>query len=198
MTTVPLSKDVIRELREETGAGIVDIQKALSAADGDRTKAIDLLRKQGKKIAAKKAERTTREGIIGCYVHANGKIAALVALACETDFVARNDTFRELAHDLALHVAAMNPPYVTPDDVPEDVLEREREIAREQALAEGKPPAVVGKIIEGKIQKFFDDTCFLRQPFVKDDQLSVAEVIDGVTAKVGEKVEVRRILRLAL
>lgn len=193
-----ITKDLLKQLREETGAGIVDIKQALEAVAGDATKAQELLRKQGKKVAAKKADRITREGVIGSYIHANGKIAALVALACETDFVARNESFQALAHDLALHVAATNPRYVRPEDVPADILAKEREIADEQAKAEGKPDAIRAKIVEGKVQKFFDEQCLLRQSFVKDDTLTIAELLEQTVAKIGEKIELRHFVRMQL
>ncbi len=191
-------KEILKQLRDETGAGVVDIKQALDAAAGDPVKALELLRKQGKKMAAKKAERVTREGVIGHYVHANGKIAALVALACETDFVARTAAFQELAHDLALHVAAASPAYLAPEDVPAEVVAKEREIAHDQAKSEGKPESIVEKIVDGKLQKFFDEQCLLCQPFVKDDTVTIAELIERTVAKIGEKVEVRRFMRLQL
>lgn len=193
-----LSKELLKQLREETGAGVVDIKQALDATQGDPVKAQELLRKQGKKVAAKKSDRITREGVIGSYIHANGKIAALVALACETDFVARNETFQALAHDLALHVAATNPTYLTPDEVPADILAKEREIATEQANAEGKPAAIIEKIIEGKLQKFYDEQCLLRQTFVKDDRVTIAELLEQAVAKIGEKIELQRFVRMQL
>lgn len=193
-----IAKDLLRQLREETGAGIVDIKKALEAASGDAVRATELLRKQGKKIAAKKADRSAKEGVIGSYVHANGKVAALVALACETDFVARTETFQELAHELALHVTATDPQYLAPEDVPEELLAKEREIAGEQAKGEGKPAAIVEKIVDGKIQKFYDEHCLLRQPFVKDDSVTVAELIEQAIAKIGEKIEIRHFVRIQL
>ena len=196
--TMEITKDLLKQLREETGAGIVDIKQALDAVQGDVTKAQELLRKQGKKVAAKKADRVAREGVIGSYIHANNKIAALVMLTCETDFVARNETFQALAHDLALHVTAANPAYLTPDDIPADVLAKEREIATEQAKAGGKPVAIMEKIVEGKLQKFFDESCLLRQPFVKDDSMTITELLEQTVAKIGEKIEVRRFVRMQL
>lgn len=190
--------DSIKQLRELTGAGIVDVKQALDATDGDITKATEYLRKQGKKVAMKKAERTTREGVIGSYVHANGKVAALVALACETDFVARNKDFQDLAHDIALHIAAASPDYRSRGDVPEDILAKEREIIHEQLAQEKKPAAVIEKITEGKLAKYFAEHCLLQQPFVKDDAMTVGELVEAAIAKIGENIEVRDFVRFIL
>ncbi len=190
--------ETIKQLRELTGAGIVDVKQALDATDGDLTKATEYLRKQGKKVAMKKAERTTREGVIGSYVHANGKVAALVALACETDFVARNKDFQDLAHDIALHIAAASPEYRSREDVPEDVLAKEREIIGEQLAQEKKPAAVVEKIVEGKLAKYFEEHCLLQQPFVKDDSVTVGELVEAAIAKIGENIEIRDFVRFIL
>lgn len=193
-----ITKELLKQLRDETGAGIVDIKKALEAARGDAAQAVDLLRKQGKKVAAKKADRVTREGAIGSYVHANGKVAALVAVTCETDFVARTEAFQSLAHDLALHVAAANPAYLKPEDVPPDVLAREEEIARSQAMQEKKPAAILEKIVQGKIDKFYAEQCLLRQSFVKDDALTITELVANAIAKLGENIEIREFSRVQL
>lgn len=192
-----MNADDIKQLRELTGAGIVEAKAALDEA-GSVTAAVEMLRKRGKKVAEKKAGRTAAEGVIDAYVHPNGKVASLVALACETDFVARNEQFKALAHELALHVAALGPAYLTPADVPSEILDKEREIAREAALAEGKPAAIVEKIVEGKLEKFYDDHCLLRQPFVKDDSVTVGELIESAIAKIGEKIEVRHFTRVTL
>lgn len=192
-----MTTDDIRQLRELTGAGIVEAKKTLDEA-GSLTAAVEMLRKRGKKVAEKKAGRTAAEGVIDAYVHPNGKVASLVALACETDFVARNEQFKALAHEIALHVAAIGPAYLSVADVPADVLEKEREIAREVAVSEGKPAAIVEKIVEGKLQKFYDDHCLLRQPFVKDDSMTVGELIEAGIAKIGEKIEIRHFTRVTL
>ncbi|MFH1171652.1 MAG: translation elongation factor Ts [bacterium] len=193
-----IEKELLRTLREETGAGIVDIQRALDAVGDDPKKAVELLRKQGKKIAEKKSERTAREGVIGAYVHTNGKVAAFVALACETDFVARNDGFRELAHDLALHVVAANPAYLSQADIPDEILNKEREIAHDQAQHEGKPEKIIEKIVAGKMEKYFAEHCLLLQPFVKDDTVTIQELLERATAKIGEKIELKRFVRMQL
>lgn len=192
-----MTTDDIKQLRALTGAGIVEAKGALDEA-GSLDAAVEMLRKRGKKVAEKKAGRMASEGVIDAYVHPNGKVASVVALACETDFVARNAEFKALAHEIALHVAALGPAYLAPADVPADIVEKEREIAREAALAEGKPAGVVEKIVEGKIEKFYDDYCLLRQPFVKDDQLTVGELIEAAVAKIGEKIEIRHFSRVTL
>lgn len=188
----------IQKLREQTGVGMMDAKKALTAAEGDMTAAVEALRKKGQKIAASKSDRAVKEGAVGTYVHSNGKIAALVAVACETDFVARTDAFQELIKDLAMHVAAMNPTYLKPEDVPADVVAKEQEIYREQLLAEGKPEAMLEKILPGKLKKFYSDTCFLEQPFVKDDSLTIAQLVESTIAKLGENIQVTAFSRLAV
>lgn len=190
--------ELLKELRELTGAGVVDIRRAIDAANGDREQALELLRKEGKKVAEKKAARSANEGYIGSYIHSNGKIAAMVGLACETDFVARNTDFQTLAKDIAMHIAAMNPQYVTREEVPESVIAKEQEIYREQIAQENKPEAVVEKIIAGKIEKFYSEHCLLDQPFVKDDKMTVSELIHEAVAKLGEKIEVRHVTRFQL
>lgn len=188
----------IQKLREQTGVGMMDAKKALTAAEGDMTAAVEALRKKGQKIAASKSDRAVKEGAVGTYVHSNGKIAALVAVACETDFVARTDAFQELIKDLAMHVAAMNPAYLKPEDVPADVVAKEQEIYREQLLAEGKPEAMLEKILPGKLKKFYSDTCFLEQAFVKDDSLTIAQLVESTIAKLGENIQVTAFSRLAV
>lgn len=191
------SMDTLRQLREATGAGIVDVKAALEEAGGDPGRATEILRKKGKSVAQKKADRVTREGVIGTYVHSNHKIAGMVALACETDFVARNGEFRQLAHDLALHVVAAQPRFLRPSDVPAQEIEKERDIARAQ-LAGQKANAVLEKILEGKLQKFYSEQCLLEQPFVKDDTMTIGEVVEAAIAKMGEKIEIRQFVRLHL
>lgn len=188
----------IQKLREQTGVGMMDAKKALTAAEGDMTAAVEALRKKGQKIAASKSDRAVKEGAVGTYIHSNGKIAALVAVACETDFVARTDAFQELIKDLAMHVAAMNPAYLKPEDVPAEVVAKEQEIYREQLLAEGKPEAMLEKILPGKLKKFYSDTCFLEQAFVKDDSLTIAQLVESTIAKLGENIQVTAFSRLAV
>lgn len=193
-----MNLDLIKKLREETGAGVLAAQKALVESQGDFNKAVMILRKSGQKVAATKVERATHEGVIGHYVHATGKVAALVAVACETDFVARSDAFRELAHDLALHAAAARPRYVRREEIPEDVLEREREVAQAELAAAKKPEAMWDKIIAGKLDKFAGEACFLEQPFVKDDSITVAQLVEQAIMKLGENIQVRALSVLSL
>lgn len=188
----------IQKLREQTGVGMMDAKKALTAAAGDMTAAVEALRKKGQKIAASKSERAVKEGVVGTYLHSNGKIAALVAVACETDFVARTEDFQALAKDLAMHVAAMNPTYLKPSDVPAEVIAKEEEIYREQLTAEGKPEAMLEKILPGKLKKFYSDVCFLEQPFVKDDSVTVGQLVESSISKLGENIQVTSFSRLTV
>ena len=188
----------IQKLRELTGAGMMAAKKALAEANGDFAKAVDLLRQRGVKVAAAKGERATGQGLIEAYVHLGGKLGVLVEVACETDFVARTDKFKELAHDLAMQVAATNPLYLEPKDVPQEVIEREQRIYSEQLAAEGKQPPVADKIIAGKLAKFYQEVCLMKQPFFKDDQQTVAEVVTAAIAVLGENIKVKRFTRFAL
>jgi|SRR3989338_1160396 len=188
----------IQKLRERTGAGMMAAKKALAEANGDFAKAVDLLRQRGVKVAAAKGERATGQGLIEAYVHLGGKLGVLVEVACETDFVARTDKFKELAHDLAMQVAATNPLYLEPKDVPQEVIEREQRIYSEQLAAEGKQPPVADKIIAGKLAKFYQEVCLMKQPFFKDDQQTVAEVVTAAIAVLGENIKVKRFTRFAL
>lgn len=190
--------ETIKVLREATGAGVSDVKKALDEAAGDMAKATEFLRKKGKASAQKKADRTAGEGVIGSYVHSNWKVGAFVALACETDFVARNPEFRDLAHDLAIHVAAADPDYLSAQDVPAHVIEKEKEIVREQLAAEHKPEAVMEKILAGKLEKLYSERCLLNQPFVKDDTMTVQELIEQAIGKIGEKIEIKNFTRFTL
>lgn len=191
-----ISANDIQTLRHATGVGMMEAKEALLEAAGDQRLAMDNLRKAGKKIAAAKSSRTVKEGTVGSYVHANGKIAAIVALACETDFVARTDDFQHLAHNLALHVAAANPLYLQPADVPAEIVAQETEIYRAQLKAEGKPERMWETIIPGKLQKFYAETCLLEQPFVKDDQLTVRQLLEAAVAKLGENIQILSFARL--
>lgn len=191
------SAETIKLLREASGAGIVGVKQALDEAGGDVEKAIEILRVKGVGASAKKAHRTAGEGTIGSYVHSDGKTAALVTLACETDFVARTHDFQNLAHDLALHVVAARPEYLSRVDVPADIVEKERAIARESATGK-KPDAVIEKIVEGKLAKFYTEHCLLDQLFVKDDSMTITALIERAVAGFGEKIEVRTFVRFAL
>ena len=187
---------MVKELRDKSGAGMMDCKKALSATGGDLEKAVDELRKKGLAAAQKKSSRSTREGSIDSYVHAGGKIGVLVEVGVETDFVARSEPFREFTHDLAMQVAASNPLWVGRDDVPQDVIEREKAIYREQA--KGKPDNVVEKMLEGKLNKFFQEVCLVEQPFVKDPDRTIEQLRTDLVGVIGENVEVRRFVRFQL
>jgi elongation factor Ts len=195
MTTTISAQDV-KKLRDMTGAGMMDCKKALSEAGGDLEKAVDLLRAKGASKAAKRAERSANQGLIGSYIHHDGKTAVIVELNCETDFVAKNDDFKQLAKDLALHIASAAPLAVSPADIPADVVERERAIYEQQVKDEGKPDAIAPKIVEGKMQKFFKENTLLAQTFVKDPDKTIEQLITDVSAKTGEKIEVARFARL--
>ena len=186
---------LVKTLREMTGAGILDCKKALQETGGNLEEAVELLRKKGIAKAAKKAGRETKEGLIHAYIHAGGRVGVLLELNCETDFVARNDLFKELANEIALQIAAMKPKYVSREDVPKDVLEKEGEIIREAALAEGKPPHIAEKIAEGKLEKFFKEVCLLEQPYIRDDKKTIEELIKEYIAKIGENIKVSRFCR---
>lgn len=183
-----MSKQNLIKLRQSTGAGLSDCQDALAESGGDFGKATEILRKKGAVKAAKKsAEKTAREGLVGCYIHANGKVGALIQVNCETDFVARNQEFKDLVHDLAMQVAAAEPEYLKPEDIPAEALA--------QLKSEGKSQAVADKIIAGKLQKFYSEVCLLNQPFIKDDKITVKELVASKIAKTGEKIEVMRFVR---
>ncbi|MDP3996912.1 MAG: translation elongation factor Ts [Candidatus Andersenbacteria bacterium] len=188
----------LKELRERTGCGVVDCKEALSAAQGDIDKAIAVLRERGQVKAAKKADRATREGVISTYVHNNNKIAAVVALLCETDFVARNTKFQELAHNIALHIAAADPSVISPDDVPEELLQAERAIAKKQAQQGNKPAAIQEKIINGKLQSFKAEKALLTQPFIKDPGKTVQDLINQAIQELGENITVGEIKRFSI
>lgn len=195
-----VTSELVKELREQTGAGVMDCKAALEASSGNIEKAVEFLRKKGLADAQKKAHREAREGLVGSYVHAGGKIGVLVELDCETDFVARTDGFKDLLKDLSMQVAASNPRYVAREDVPADVIEREREIYRQQMADQKKPPQVVDKIVEGKLEKFFSESCLLDQPFIKDasGKTKVKDLVTEVSAKMGERVVVRRFSRFVV
>jgi elongation factor Ts len=197
MTKQISAKDV-STLRAKTGAGMMDCKKALQEAGGDMDKAVEYLRKKGMAQAEKRAGRAASEGYIGHYVHHNGKVAVLVEVNCETDFVARTDDFQLLARELALHIASARPLAVTPEELPAAVVEKEREIYREQAKESGKPEKIWDKIAEGKLRKFYSETVLLEQPYVRDDSKTIADVIKEAAAKLGENVVVRRFVRFEL
>jgi len=193
-----ISAAMVKELREKTGAGMLDCKKALEEAGGDMTRAAEILREKGLSAAAKKAGRIATEGAVESYIHAGGKIGVLVEVNCETDFVGRNSEFRAFVRDIAMHIAASNPQYISREDVPADVIEKEKEILRTQALNEGKPEKVVEKIVEGRINKFFEEVCLLEQPFVKDPDKTIAQLVSEKIATIGENITIRRFARFEL
>jgi elongation factor Ts len=193
-----ITPQMVKELRERTGAPMMDCKAALSEAAGDVESAIDVLRTRGLAKAAKKAGRATSEGVVGHYIHAGGRIGVLVEVNCETDFVARTEDFQSLVRDIAMHIAAADPSFVRREEVTADVLERERAIYREQALASGKPAAVVDRIVDGKLVKFYSEAVLLEQPFVKDTDTTVGNLVAQRVAKVGENIQVRRFARFKI
>src|SRR5438445_5020507 len=194
-STVNISASQVKELREKTGAPMMDCKQALTEAKGDLDQAVVLLRKRGVSIAAKKATRVTSEGSVASYIHAGGKIGVLVEVNCESDFVARTDDFKDLIKDIAMHIAAADPKFVRKEDVTPEAYEREKEIYRAQAASTGKPAPVVEKIVEGKMAKFYEEVCLLDQPFVKEQTISVSQLIATKIGKLGENISVRRFAR---
>ncbi|MBC7288731.1 MAG: translation elongation factor Ts, partial [Armatimonadetes bacterium] len=184
-----------KKLHEQTGAGMLDCKRALEEANGDFEEAIAILRKKGVRVATKRAGKATREGIVWAYIHAGNQVGVLVEVNCETDFVARTEDFRRFAEEVAMQIAAMRPRWVAPEDVPEEALEREKEILREQAAAEGKPPHVVEKMVEGRLRKFYEENCLLKQPYIRDDRLTIEDLLNDLMAKTGERIQVRRFTR---
>ena len=191
-----VSAQQVKELRQQTGAGVLDCKEALEATGGDFEKAAAYLREKGMAAAAKRADREALEGLIGSYVHAGSKVAALVEVNCETDFVAHTDEFQELTHDLAMQVVAANPQYLRPEDIPAEVLEQEKAVYRAQMADSGKPEEIVDRIVEGKLGKFYEETCLLEQPFIKDSAITVGELVQQKNALLGENIVVRRFARL--
>jgi len=191
-----ITTEMVKGLREETGAGVLDCKKALQETNGDFDKAVEYLRQKGLAAAAERAERAASEGTIGSYVHAGSRVAALVEVNCETDFVARTEDFMALAHDLAMQVVAAKPKYLLPEDVPAEVIGAEKE--RAQMEGSGKPEHVVDKIIQGKLQKYYQEACLMQQPFIKDEDLTVQDVVTQMATKLGENILVRRFVRLEL
>jgi elongation factor Ts len=190
-----IDKKLIVQLRRQTGVGIVDCQKALQEADGDFDKALDILRKKGAQKGLKRADHEASEGVISSYIHNNKKVGTLIELACETDFVAKNEDFIALAYDLAMHIASENPLYISENDIEEKVINKEKEIYREQLQAENTPENLMDKIIEGKLQKYFSEVCLLKQKFIKDDSKTIKDLLDENIAKIGEKIEIKRFAR---
>ena len=193
-----ITTEMIKELRSTTGVGILDCRKALQAADGDYKKAVDFLREKGMAKAAKRADRDASDGVIELYSHGNGRVGVMLELNCETDFVARGNTFRELAHEIALQIAAEAPLYVTEDDIPEDVLAHEAEIARKRSVEEGKPEKIIEKIVEGRLRKYKEEVCLMQQKYIRDDSLTVKDLIMQNVGSLGENIVIRRFQRWEL
>jgi len=192
---VEISAKLVKELRDRTNAGFNDCRAALIEAAGDIEKAIAVLRKKGQAAAAKKATREATEGLVGSYIHAGGKIGVLVEVNCESDFVARTEAFQQLCHDIAMHVAALDPKYVRREEVTSEMLEKEREIYKAQALATGKPEAVVDKIVNGKMEKFYEENCLYEQHYIKDESQTIGEMVNAAIAKLGENISIKRFSR---
>ncbi len=186
---------LVKQLRERTGAGFAACREALIEAQGNLESAIDILRKKGQAAAAKKAQRTTSEGLVGSYIHAGGKIGVLVEVNCESDFVARTEDFQRLCHDVAMHIAALDPRFLRREEVTQEILDREREIYKDQAKQTGKPENVIDKIVNGKMEKFYEENCLYEQHFIKDEGVTIKELVDQAIAKVGENIAVRRFSR---
>ncbi|WP_418842233.1 translation elongation factor Ts [Phascolarctobacterium faecium] len=189
---------LVKELRERTGAGMMDCKKALSATDGDLEKAIDFLREKGLAAAAKKAGRVAAEGLVEAYIHGGGRIGVLVEVNCETDFVAKTDAFKELVKDIAMHIAATNPSYLKREEVPTAELEHEQAVLAEQARNEGKPEKIIEKMVAGRIEKYYKEVCLIEQPFVKDPDKTISDLITESIAKIGENISIRRFTRYQL
>ena len=190
-----VSADKVKELRENTGAGMMDCKRALEQCGGDLEKATNLLREKGAAVLSKREARTTTEGTVACYIHTGAKVGVMVELNSETDFVAKTDEFKELAHDIAMQISWSQPEYVTRQDIPEDRIEKEREIHRQWALNQGKPEAAVPKIVEGRIEKFFSTVVLMDQPFIKNEDMTIGDLIREKAAKLGEKIALRRFVR---
>lgn len=193
-----ITTEMIKQLREKTGAGMMDCKRALEESNGDFEKAIEYLRKKGAATAAKRADRETNQGVVEAYIHAGGRIGAMVELNCETDFVAKTPDFKSLAHDIAMQIAAMSPRYISREEVEKKVVDKELEIYKTQAQNEGKPASVADKVAQGRLEKFYQETCLLEQSFIKDSGKTIKDLIDEATAKVGEKVSIRRFMRYHL
>jgi len=193
-----VSIEKIKKLRESTGSGILDVKEALKETQGDMEKAVDILRQKGLAKAAKRSDREASEGVIDLYSHGNGRVGVMVEVNCETDFVARSDDFQEFAHEIALQVAAAAPRWISEDDIPQDVIEHEKEISRKQYEEEGKPDHIIEKILEGRLDKFKDQTVLLRQEYIRDDELTIEELLHETIASIGENIVIRRFKRWEL
>ncbi|HOO36835.1 MAG TPA: translation elongation factor Ts [Deltaproteobacteria bacterium] len=193
-----ISSEDVKKLRDKTGVGIMDCKKALKECDGDFNKAVEFLRKKGVEVASKRSGRQTSQGTVASYIHLGGKIGVLVEVNCESDFVAKSDNFTDFVKDISMHIAAASPDWVTRDEVPEDVLDKEKEILKEQALKSGKPEKILDKIVEGRISKFYTQHCLMDQAFVKDPDKTIQQLLDELMGKTGEKCVIRRFARYQL
>lgn len=190
-----ITASMVKDLRERTGAGMMDCKKALVECEGNVEKAIDYLREKGIAKAAKKAGRIAAEGLVDAYIHMGGRIGVLLEINCETDFVAKTDNFKSLCHDVAMHIAAANPQYVRREEVPTEALDKEKEVLRAQALNEGKPEKIVDRMVEGRVEKYYKEICLMEQPYVKDPDKTIGDLIAEATATIGEKITIRRFTR---
>lgn len=193
-----ISAKTVMQLREKTGAGIMDCKEALTECNGDMDSAVDFLRKKGLATAAKRAGRAMTEGVIQSYIHMDGKLGVLVEVNCETDFVAKNDDFNAFAKNLAMHIAAMNPVAIRPEDVPEEIVSKEKEIYRAQVLEMGKPEKIADKIVDGKMQKYFKENCLLNQAYVRDPDMTIEDLLNEMIAKIGENISIKRFARFRI
>jgi len=193
-----VTAQMVKALRDKTGTGMMDCKRALSETGGDEEKAVVWLREKGLARAREKAGRAVSEGLIGSYIHSNGKIGVMVEVKCETDFVAKSDAFKELAKNIAMQIAAANPICVAPEDLPPDMVEKEKEIFKNQAVAEGKPEHIAEKITEGRLKKYYKEVCLLEQPYIRDDKLTIRDLVGEAVAKLGESIQLGRFTRMAL
>ena len=193
-----ITSEVVKKLRDQTGAGMMDCKRALEESNGDVEQATEYLRKKGAAVAAKRADREANQGVVEAYIHAGGRIGAMVELNCETDFVAKTDEFKQLAHDIAMQIAAMTPLFVGKEDVDQATLQKEIEIYKAQAVNEGKPEHIAEKIAQGRLEKFYQEVCLLEQSFIKDSGKTIKDLLSDATGKVGEKIGIRRFIRYHL
>ena len=193
-----ISAQTVKTLRDKTGAGMMDCKKALQECGGDEEKAIAWLREKGLSKAQKRAGRATSEGVVGSYIHSNGKLGVMVEIKCETDFVARSERFQEFAKNVAMQIAAANPVCLNPEDVPAELLAKEKEIFKHQAMEEGKPEAIAEKIVDGRVKKFYKEICLLEQPFIKDDKVTIKDLMNELVGVIGENIQIGRFTRMAL
>jgi len=195
---VKITAQMVKDLRDKTNAGMMDCKRALGETEGDMEKSVDLLRQKGLAVAAKRADRATSEGVVECYIHGGGKLGVMVEVGCETDFVAKTDGFKEFARDIAMHIAAVNPVSVGRDEVPAEMVEREKEIYSAQALESGKPENIVEKIVTGKIEKYLSEICLMEQKYVKNPDLSIQDLLNELVAKMGENISIKRFARFQI